>query len=140
MKDYLELVRGEAVSYSVGRMDFAEYFSDDSITDSLVYFASGDGTVFVDKRADEMYAKYAGLHEAICCGKYAFLVPEGDDPEGRCSRIDELVMAIMPSTYRKEYSRKRIEMFKTLIERNLSPALNESFKRSLAFHEAFLAK
>ncbi len=134
-----EMILGKMVKCEVKRTSHRKLLNDENITDSLVQFEPEDGIVTVDERASENYAKYAALHECVCCGKYAYLVPH-EDPLGRCARIDELVMALMPATYRREYSEKRLEMFKTLLEKNLNPSLNESFKRSLRFHQKYLEK
>ena len=131
---------GVMVCVDVRRTDHCKLLGDDWAPDCLVQYDPESEIVTVDNRASDDYAKWAGLHEAICCGKYSDLVPAGDDPLGRCARIDELVMAIMPATYRSEFSRKRYEMFGFLIERGFSPEFRESFERSLAFHRDYLKK
>lgn len=140
MQHFEELVKGVMVSCDVRRTDHRKLLGDDGTPDCLVQYDPVLGIVTVDYRASDEYAKWAGIHEAICCGKFSDLVPAGDDPIGRCARIDELVMAIMPATYRLKYSRKRYEMFGFLIERGFSSELRESFERSLAFHRDYLKK
>ena len=133
-----EKILGTTITCEVRRADYTKYFGKE-VTDSLVQFNHNSGIVTVDERTSENYAKYSAIHECICCGKFADLVPRnGDDDISRCSRVEQLVMDSMPESYRIEYSTKRREMFSTLLEKGLNPSLNESFKCSLKFHENFL--
>lgn len=120
---------GNIVDVTLGRTDFASQFG----TDSLVYFSSEGGTdqVFVDEQASESYAKYAALHECICMGKCGHLAPAVDDPELRCSAIDKMIVDAMPEAERQDYVNKRIEMFETLINKNLNPGMTSTFEKSL---------
>lgn len=140
MQSFKELVKGEMVAYVVRRADHCELLDDKGAPDCLVQYDPESGIVTVDNRASDEYARWAGLHEVICCGKYSHLVPMDSNSLGRCARIEKLVMDIMPATYRVEYSRKRLEMFGAIIERGFSPEFRESFEISLAFHKEFLRR
>jgi hypothetical protein len=120
---------GKLIDVALGRTDFASQYG----TDSLVYFAPDGETdqVFVDIRASDSYAKYAAIHECICQGRCKHLAPKVNDPDMRCSEIDKMIIAAMPESERKAYIKKRIEMFKTLINKNLNPQLTPMFKKSL---------
>ena len=132
-----EVVLGRKISCEVRQADYTKYFGK-SITDASVQYDGASDIITVDERASNDYTKFAAIHECICCGKFADLVPEGNDKFNRCAKIDKLIMDLIPEDYRTEYSRKRFEMFKTLIEKGLNPNLNESFKHSLEFHKNFL--
>lgn len=120
---------GSFIDVQLGRFDFAGQYG----TDSLVYFSNEGGTdqVFVDKQASESYAKYAAIHECICRGKCGCLAPAVDDLNARCGEIDKMIIDTMPKAEKKVYIEKRIEMFNTLINKNLDPASTPMFEKSL---------
>lgn len=122
------LVRGNL------RKEVADYFSgvsEEDVTDGLVKYDSSTNTVAVDECASDSYAKYAAIHECICCGPYKDLAPATDDSNKRCGLIDKMLIQAMPESERKAYKEKRIEMFKTLIERKLRPSMDPAFLESL---------
>ena len=122
------LVRGNL------RKEVASYFpgvSEEDITDGLVKYDPDTNTVAVDERASDSYAKYAAIHECICCGPYEDLAPATDSPNRRCGLIDKMLIQTMPESERKAYKEKRIEMFKTLIERKLNPPMEPAFLESI---------
>ena len=122
------LVRGNL------RKEVASLFpetSEGDITDALVRYNLNTNTVTVDECASDSYAKYAAIHECICCGPYCTLAPDTDDPSKRCGLIDKMLIQDMPESERETYVAKRIEMFKTLIEKRLNPPLEHAFKESL---------
>ncbi len=134
-------IKKEMISCDVERTDHRKLLKDEGLTDSLVQFDPESELVTVDERATKKYAKYAAIHECICCGKKAHLVPSlGEGDFDRCARVDRLIMEHMPESYRKEYSRKRVEMFETLLKKGLNPTLNNSFEHSLDFHRRFLER
>lgn len=120
--------RGETVECNVGRFDFRKQFGE--ITDSLVKYDDNSNTVIVDSRASESYAEYATIHECICCGRRKDLFPMEDNPK-RCGEIDKMLISIMPESEREAYIKKRIEMFEALLDRNLNPDFNDTFRCSL---------
>ena len=90
-----EKILGTTITCEVRRADYTKYFGKE-VTDSLVQFNHNSGIVTVDERTSENYAKYSAIHECICCGKFADLVPRnGDDDISRCSRVEQLVMDSM---------------------------------------------
>lgn len=103
----------------------------DTITDSLVMYDECTNTVTVDEMANDSYAKYAALHECICCGPYKELAPSTKDDSKRCGLIDAMLIESMTQEEKTEYIKKRIEMFETLIELHLSPPLEAQFRESL---------
>ena len=105
------------------------------MTDSLVQFNPSTNKVTVDTRASCFYADFAGLHECICCGKYGDLAPKGAEGIDRCGFIDIMLLDYMSDGFASVYREKRIEMYKTLIERNLNPKLNDRFERAIAILE-----
>lgn len=122
------LVRGNL------RKEVASYFpgvSEEDISDGLVKYDPGTNTVAVDECASDSYAKYAAIHECICCGPYKDLAPTTDDPDKRCGLIDKMLIQAMPESEQKAYKAKRVEMFKTLIERRLNPQMEPAFQESL---------
>ena len=124
-------VTGKLIDVNVGRFDYSKYFKDEGITDSLVQYDEGSNTVTVDSRASDSYAKYAAIHECICVGRCKSLFPIGTDERKRCGEIDKMLISLMPEAEREAYIQKRIEMFETLLDRNLRPDLNETFKMSI---------
>lgn len=119
------------------RKEVAEFFgeSEDDVTDGLVkydpnYSPTVD-TITVDKHASAAYAKYAAIHECICCGRYKQLAPTMSDPNRRCIAIDLMLIGSMSEAVRKEYITKRIEMFETLLEKHLNVPMEPSFEASL---------
>ncbi|MBO7560982.1 hypothetical protein J6T21_03040 [Candidatus Saccharibacteria bacterium] len=102
-------------------------------TNSLVQYDPKKNVVTVDARANENYQKYAVIHECICCGKYGYLAPQVDDPSKRCAEIDKMLMAEMPTQLAENYRKMRIEMFNTLLDKQLygSEGLRASFENSL---------
>ena len=122
------LIRGDL------RKEVADYFpglSEDNISNGLVKYDPNTNTVAVDECVNGLYAEYAAIHECICCGPYENLAPATSDPNKRCGLIDKMLIQAMPESEREAYRVKRIEMFKTLIERKLSPSLEPMFKESL---------
>lgn len=117
-------IRGEVASYFPGT-------SEDSITDGLVKYDSNTNTVAVDSNASDSYAKYAAIHECICCGKYRKLAPKTKDVQKRCGLIDKMLIESMPSDEREDYIDKRIEMFETLLKLHLNPPLEGSFREAI---------
>ena len=105
--------------------------SEDNMPDSLVLFDPASQTITVDKNASKFYTKYAALHKCICCGHYPELAPEVDDPNKRCGEIDKMLLDSMAESEKKLYLAKRIEMFESLLENNLNPPLEQSFRESL---------
>lgn len=121
---------GVIINCNLSRYDYSGYFGKE-ITDSLVQYDPGTNTVTVDERANEFYVRYAAIHECICCGKYKHLAPRTIEPQKRCAAIDKMIILSMPYVQRRFYVEERIEMFETLLERNLNPNLNDSFRESL---------
>ena len=116
------------------RKEVAGYFpgvSEEDISDGLVKYDSRTNTVTVDEHASDSYAKYAAIHECICCGPYKDLAPATEDSDKRCGLIDEMLIQTMPESEQKVYKEKRIEMFKTLIEKKLNPPMESAFLESL---------
>lgn len=127
-KIVFNLVRGNL------RKEVASYFSgvsEENVSDSLVKYNPRTNTVTVDDVASDSYAHYAGIHECICCGPYRDLVSDTDDPNKRCGLIDKMLIQAMPESEREAYRAKRIEMFKTLIEKKLNPPMEPVFLESL---------
>lgn len=121
--------RGNEIVFELGRNDFASKYD----TDSLVWFNGNGETdqVIVDEQASNSYAKYAAIHECICQGRCKHLAPKVADPNMRCGEIDKMIIATMPEAEKKEYIKKRIEMFETLINKHLNPTLEPLFRESL---------
>lgn len=122
-------LNGKTIKCNVGQYDYSRYFGE-GVTDALVQYDNNSDTVTVDSRASDSYAKYATIHECICCGRYKGLFPMEDSPR-RCGEIDRMLISLMPESEREAYIEKRIEMFETLLGRNLRPELNETFRCSL---------
>ncbi len=122
-------LNGKTIECNTAKFDYSQVF--EGVTDALVQYEEKSNTVTVDERASDSYAKYATIHECICCGKYQHLFPVKGDAKERCSEIDKMLISLMPESEREPYIKKRIEMFETLIDRNLRPDLNETFKISL---------
>ena len=118
------------VKVNVRKINFSKLGYDFDGSDNLVYY-SDDGTVIVDERADDTYTKYASIHEAICQGPYKNLAPACDNPNCRCLEIDKMIIGLMSKDKRNEYIEKRISMFNNLLDKNISPELNDIFKESL---------
>lgn len=116
------------------RAKLQKYLGIEVHTNSLVQYDAKKNVVTIDERADANYAKYAVIHECICCGKYGKLAPETDDPHTRCGQIDMMLMSKMPTDLAKKYRKERVEMFKTLLNNNLygNEDLKQSFQYSLA--------
>lgn len=74
---------------------------------------------------------HAAIHECICCGPYKDLAPAADSLNRRCGLIDKMLIQTMPESERKAYRTKRIEMFRTLIERKLNPPMEPAFLESI---------
>ncbi|MBR3116162.1 hypothetical protein IKF30_02955 [Candidatus Saccharibacteria bacterium] len=121
-------LNGATIECNTGRFDFRKQFGE--ITDSLVKYDEESNTVTVDSRASESYAKYATIHECICCGRRKDLFPVEESLK-RCGEIDKMLLSIMPESERETYIKKRIEMFEALLDRNLNPDLNDTFRCSL---------
>ena len=132
IQERCEVVNGEEVKFLIRRFNFAGYFKDGGLTDSLVIYDPSSKCVTVDERANDTYVKYAGIHECICVGSCGYLAPEVEDSKKRCAAIDKMLIANMSKEEADAYVKKRIEMFETLLDKNLNPNLNESFKASLA--------
>ncbi len=126
-----ETLFGVKIECNIGRFDYASYYNDPELTDSLVQYDPGSNTVTVDSRASEFYAKYAAIHECICCGKYKHLAPPQLNPNGRCAAIDRMLLTDMAPQERKYYLQKRLQMFETLLRMNLNEDLNDMFEASL---------
>lgn len=122
------LVRSNFLKEIVG---FFPGVLEDDITDALVKYDSSTNTVAVDERVSDSYAKYAAVHECICQGPYHNLAPSTDDPNKRCGLIDKMLIESMSEPEKKAYITKRIEMFKTLIEKKLNPPLESMFRESI---------
>ncbi len=120
---------GKRLRFNLNKVDYSKYFGE--VTDSLVQFDGETNTVTVDERASDSYARYAAIHECICCGRYRDLFSINVDPNRRCGEIDKMLLAKMPKPEREFYLGKRIEMFETLLNKNLNPGMAESFKTSL---------
>ena len=105
--------------------------SKESVTDGLVQYDKATDTVTVDDNASPSYAKYAAIHECICCGKYGHLAPKTEDAESRCGLIDVMLTKLMTTPEREAYIQKRIEMYNDLLRFNLNPSYNAQFKKSL---------
>lgn len=121
------------------RKEVASYFpgiSEEDISDGLVKYDPSTNTIAVDECASDSYAKYAAIHECICCGPYKELAPSTDDSNKRCGLIDEMLILAMPESERKAYREKRIEMFRTLIGRKLNPPMEPMFLESLSILES----
>lgn len=119
---------GETIKCNTNRFDYSKVYGDE-VTDALVQYDEESNTVTVDSRASDSYAKYAMIHECICCGRYKHLFPMIGVI--RCGEIDKMLISSMPESDREPYIQKRIEMFETLLDRNLNPRFNKSFKCSL---------
>ena len=128
MRKYYISVKGTLIPFRIKREDFSKVAPCN--TDTLVRFNS-KGIATVDKKADELYAYYAGAHECICMGCYKNLAPKVKNEEDRCGTIDIMLMEQMPVEYREVYRQKRIKMFETLIANDLSPSRNRLFKNSI---------
>jgi len=116
------------------RYDFSKYKNFESYettTDTLVMYDKASDTVTVDSRVDDFYAKYATIHECICCGKYGYLAPEVQDEKERCAAIDAMLMSTMSPSDRSRYIQQRIEMFETMLARNLNPSMEQTALKSL---------
>ena len=122
--------KGNIVEFNIGKADYARTFGED-VTDSLVQYDPKSNTVTVDERCSAFYAKYAGIHECICCGRYKNIAPYSVDPLMRCANIDKMIIDTMSDVEKKIYASKRIEMFSTLLEKNLNPEMNPQFENSL---------
>ena len=109
---------------------------EEEISENLVMYDEKTNTVTVDEKASDSYAKYAAIHECICCGRYKELAPDVDDPNKRCGAIDLMLIQNMPESDRETYKTKRIEMFKTLIEGNLNPPMEPLFRESITMLES----
>ena len=127
---------GKAVECNTNRFNYSQYFGE--VTDSLVQYDENTNTVTVDERASDVYARYATIHECVCCGRHQDMFLWANDKNRRCIEVDKMLISLMPESDRESYIKKRIEMFKTLLERNLRPDMNESFKNSLKGLEELL--
>lgn len=135
--------KGNRISYNLVRgnirKEVSGYFagtSEDDFTDALVKYDPKTNTVAVDEHASDDYAKYAAIHECICCGPYGHLAPEVDNPNKRCGAIDKMIVAAIPKQKRAAYIAKRIEMFETLIEKHLNQSMEPAFHESLKMLKA----
>lgn len=133
-----ESFKGSQITYNLAvsnlREEVARFFpgiSEEDVSDGLVKYNPHTNTVTVDKHVNGSYAKYAAIHECICCGPYRHLAPVTDDPNKRCGLIDKMLIQAMPESEREAYKAKRIEMFDTLIQRNLNPPMKPVFLESL---------
>lgn len=125
-KYYID-IKGVRIPFWIQKKDFSAIGENSNV---LVKF-NNKGIVSVDKTADDAYAYYAGAHECICMGCYKSLAPSVKNPDDRCGAIDLMLMEKMSLEYREIYRKKRIKMFETLIDKDLSPSRNKSFKRSI---------
>ena len=116
------MYQGRPIYFKLKKFDYRKQFGND-ITTVLVQYDPQTETITVDERASQKYVKYATVHECFCCGPYCKLAPKTKDPNDRCKEIDWQIIAAMPVKDQKEYVQKRIEMFETLLNRNLNPAL-----------------
>lgn len=76
------------------------------------------------------------MHEAICCGGLDSFQGQPLPKPGeitRCAEVEHLLLKEIPANYRSQYVEKRIEMFKTLLERRLNPKFDKMFEHSLKF-------
>ena len=127
------IFNGREIRFNLVRCDFAKLFNETNLTDALVQFNPSMSKVTVDTRVDENYALFAGVHECICCGEYGYLAPVMVKRENRCGLIDKMLLEeCIPESYAETYRHKRIEMYKTLIEKNLNPTLNAQFKKAIS--------
>lgn len=124
------LINGVRIEVGIVEEDYAKIFQDDKLTDALVQYDATADLVRIDKRADEHYLFWAATHEVICCGKYQYLAPDVPK-QSRCGAIDLMLIKIMPESYRKKYRLKRLEMFNTVIDKNLNPDMNPVFKKAI---------
>ncbi len=148
---------GKNVEFFMMREDFSKILKDSDLPTSLVNYHKASNIVTCDSRAEDWYVKYAGLHEAVCCGSYGSLVPRWifrrptevqkflnihgvsgrydiRDVSDRCGVIDLLIIEQMPKTLQRIYLKRRIEMFRTLLSRKLygdDEDLRKSFERAL---------
>ncbi len=125
-------LKGQNIRILLNTADFSRELRDPKTPNSLVKYNPKAKTVTVDSRADETYALFAAIHESICCGAYKHLAPKVDNPLDRCGMIDVMLLEEIPRNYRKTYIEKRIEMYETLLSKNLRSDLEEVFKHSLA--------
>ena len=125
------------ISFNLKKFNYRTIFGK-KITDTLVQYDPTNNTITVDERADPRYIKYAAIHECICCGRYQHLAPEMENPYDRCGGIDWMIVTSMPQKDREWYLEKRIEMFRTLIDRKLNPEMTESFRHSKVMLEKLL--
>lgn len=134
-----EEIFGKEVNCNLKKSDIREqlskWYPKETISDSLVMYDPASNTVTVDIAASDEYAKYAAIHECICCGPYKDLAPETDNPKKQCGLIDVMLLKEMPEESRSKYRAKRIEMFKDLLEKHLNPSLEEQFKQSIEILE-----
>ena len=134
-----EKIFGTEVNCNLKKSDIREqlskWYPKETISDSLVMYDPASNTVTVDISASDEYAKYAAIHECICCGPYKDLAPKTDNPKKQCGLIDVMLLKEMPAENRSKYRAKRIEMFKDLLEKHLNPSLEEQFKQSIEILE-----
>lgn len=140
MKD----VNKNKIPAEIKRFDFVSYFQGQgkAMPSSLVMYDKENGIVTVDTSASDAYAEFAALHETICCGDckkfHDKTLPKPGD-KTRCREVERVLLTkVIPKRSAEEYVRKRVEMFHALLDNNLNPSLNASFKESLIFLEAWL--
>ena len=131
------MFQGNSITFNLRKVDYRNLLGK-RISDTLVQYDPTNNTITVDKRADPRYVKYAAVHECICCGRYQHLAPDMDNPYDRCGAIDWMIVTTMPERDREWYIKKRLEMFKTLLDRRLNPEMNESFRHSMVMLEKLL--
>ena len=135
MTKIINTINGVKIEVDIEKVEYFKFFPEgEKLTDSLVQYNHDANIVTVDTRASDQYAMWAGTHEAICCGPYKHLAPKAPELD-RCGKIDVMLIELMPEDYRSEYQLKRLEMFETLIEKNLTPHFTPSFKRSIEILE-----
>ncbi len=108
----------------------------EKISKYLVKYNPVTNTIVVDEGASIIYAKNACIHENICCGNYGSLAPKTTSEKRRCGLIDKMLIEKMPEQDRAPYRTERLEMYKTLIELNLNPRANDSFREAIKILES----
>jgi len=103
----------------------------------LVKYDAASETVYVDERAPVGYKKLAALHEIICCGHHFedWAGVEGDDSSQRCRRVEKAIFEKGHFLFDRlhEYFFGRLDMFRFLLENNISRDNKASFKESLIY-------
>lgn len=121
------MYKGVKIAFNTSKMDFESTYG----SSNLVHFTPEANLIIFDQTVEDEYVKWAGIHECVCCGKHQDLALSVANDDNRCGLIDLELISRMPKNYREIYRNRRVDMYKTLLEKGLNPPLNKRFQEAI---------